>query len=156
MNNEIVNIVSNQPKNTSLWAYFVRSMTKNYANFKGRSRRKEFWGTTLFASIFFWLLVGISLYVSYSLRNITIYMVTFCIWTLATIIPSLSLQVRRLHDMNLSGWWLILVYVVFFFIAMAEQVFLQFSILSVIAWIIFFSINGTKGENRFGADPKAP
>src|SRR4051812_36521339 len=43
--------LSAEPDSTSLWSYFVRTITSNYANFSGRARRKEYWGFVVFWSI---------------------------------------------------------------------------------------------------------
>ena len=80
----------------SLFTYFIEAFTKNYANFKGRARRKEYWGFTLFYALIFAILgafaftgIGVILFSSF----------------VVTLPPSISLTVRRLHDINLSGWF---------------------------------------------------
>ena len=63
------------------------------------------------------------------------------LFTLATIIPSLALGVRRLHDINRTGWWLLLWFVL------------------LIGWIvlILWAIErGDKGANKYGLDPRQP
>ena len=69
---------------------------KNYVNFQGRSRRSEYWWVCLFNMIVSGILTA-------ALPEIA------GIWTLAVAIPSLSLAVRRLHDIGKSGWWYLLV-----------------------------------------------
>lgn len=80
---------------------------KNYVGFSGRARRKEYWMFTLFH-----LLVLIGLVIIDSLTG------TFDaasgwgllsgIYTLAVLIPGIAVSVRRLHDRDKSGWWLLL------------------------------------------------
>jgi uncharacterized membrane protein YhaH (DUF805 family) len=62
------------------------------------------------------------------------------IYSLATLIPALAVNVRRLHDTDRSGWWL--------FIQLVP-------ILGTIVLLVFLATDGTKGDNRFGPDPKA-
>ncbi len=117
---------------------------KRYADFSGRSRRKECW--------MFYLLVVIVYVVASIIMSMgapTVDPVTGqisgggALWTvgagllglfwLGSIVPYLAVAIRRMHDQDRSGWW----------------------ILCPIANIIFLFIDGTKGENRFGPDPKA-
>lgn len=63
-----------------------------YADFKGRSRRSEYWWATLGISI-------IGAVISEVLEDVS------WIWSLAILVPTLSLSVRRLHDIGRSGWW---------------------------------------------------
>jgi uncharacterized membrane protein YhaH (DUF805 family) len=57
------------------------------------------------------------------------------------IIPSIAVQVRRFHDQDKSGWFVLLSLIPF---------------LGAIIVLVFMFIEGTKGPNRFGADPKDP
>ena len=111
---------------------------KKYAVFSGRATRKEFW--------LFILLVVIA---SIAATFIDIAMGTYDeevsmgpvggLVTLALLIPSIAVSIRRLHDTNRSGWWYLLG-----IIPIANLVL-----------FVFFCFDGTKGENRFGLDPKA-
>mgnify|MGYP001313847674 FL=1 len=83
--------------------YFISVVRDNYINFDGRARRKEFWQFTLFSSIF----SIIALFVDSSLGlNDTIGF--NIIYTLVILCPSLAVSIRRMHDINKSGWWLML------------------------------------------------
>ncbi|MBB6222500.1 uncharacterized membrane protein YhaH (DUF805 family) [Rhizobium leguminosarum] len=76
----------------------IGSYFKNYVNFSGRASRSEFWYSALFVS-----LVAIALLVvdrSQTLNRI---------WSLATFLPWIAVAARRLHDVNRSGWWQLLV-----------------------------------------------
>jgi len=59
--------------------------------------------------------------------------------TLGLLIPSIAVGVRRLHDTDKSGWWMLLSVVP----------------IANLVLLVFFCLDGTKGENRFGPDPKA-
>lgn len=114
---------------------------KRYADFSGRSRRKEYWmfalGYILLAIVisllaiatggfgqgapsgpFFWLLI---------------------LLVLALIIPSLAVQVRRFHDQDKSGWFVLLNFVPY---------------VGGLIVLVFMCLDGTRGDNRFGPNPK--
>ena len=86
------------------------------------------------------------------------------IFSLATLIPSLSVSVRRLHDIDRSGWWLLAPIAPLFLVgfALATQLTWLAAIAGVLALIgilillVFAVSDGTKGPNRFGDDPKNP
>ena len=113
---------------------------KRYAEFTGRSRRKEYW-------MFVLLTIGIYLIASILDRiagmNGTIAGVYGPITTvvgLGLLVPSIAVSIRRLHDTDRSGWWLLLGMV---------------PIVGGIVLLVFMVLEGTHGANRFGADPKA-
>lgn len=103
-----------------------------YFDFKSRMGRREFWWAFLFEAVF-WILTCV---------------VDFIIWdepgwcwgafSLGTFIPIVAAQVRRLHDTNKRGWWLLLI--------------LLCPI--NIAYFVWLASDGCRGWNRFGADPK--
>ncbi|HLL30558.1 MAG TPA: DUF805 domain-containing protein, partial [Allosphingosinicella sp.] len=81
---------------------------------------------------------------------------------LALLIPSIAVGIRRLHDIDRTGWWLMLGYgpsILSTILAMAESVELAaiFNLLSMIGFIVllvFAVLPGTRGPNRYGPDPK--
>lgn len=114
---------------------------KNYANFKGRARRKEYWMFILFNYLF-----GLACSLADGLLGLQIPLegkalgIFGAVYGLFVLIPSFSVSVRRLHDIDKSGWWLLL------------------SLLPVIGWVwllVYSTMGGTPCDNRFGADPKA-
>ena len=111
---------------------------KKYAVFSGRSRRKEFW---LFMLLYIIVIVvaGVIDGVMGTLDVETGIGVFSGIVSLGLLIPSIAVSVRRLHDRNLRGWWLLL----------------YFTGIGAIVILIFFCMRGTVGENRFGGDPLA-
>lgn len=60
------------------------------------------------------------------------------IWSLANLLPSLAVGVRRLHDTDRSGWWLLIGLI---------------PLIGFIVLIVFFATKGTTGPNQFGEDP---
>jgi uncharacterized membrane protein YhaH (DUF805 family) len=113
----------------------IRSGFSNYATFRGRAARSEFWWWQLF------LLLGevaaalFDVFVSFGVVGGSPFSTVF--W-LATFIPSLAVMVRRLHDTDTSGWWLLLMLI---------------PLIGMIVLIVWWCMEGSKGYNRFGADP---
>ncbi|MEN3978572.1 DUF805 domain-containing protein [Acinetobacter sp. CWB-B33] len=92
--------ISNQDQSESefnMIDWFVKCL-KNYANFTGRARRKEFW---FFALVQFIILIIAQIIDSIIGTDFVLYGLV----ALALFIPSLAVSVRRLHDINKSGWW---------------------------------------------------
>jgi len=89
---------------TSIWQGYV-SFWKNYANFKGRATRMEFWGAFL---INFIIIIGIVIIAMvFTVAEVTlagnVLLVLSCIYTLAVSIPNTTITIRRLHDVNRSA-----------------------------------------------------
>ncbi|MBT5615062.1 MAG: DUF805 domain-containing protein [Flavobacteriales bacterium] len=91
-------------------AQSVSSCFNNYATFKGRASRSEFWYFYLFTIIVSFVLSFINSFgVGYGSETIaTIGAGLYGIFALAVLLPSLAVTVRRLHDVNRSGWWLLI------------------------------------------------
>ena len=122
----------------SPWGYFMYALTENYANFEGRARRSEYWWFTLInagMAIVILFLVGIVVASNESAAPIVV--VVF-LWLIATIIPSLAVAVRRLHDTNKSGWLLLLQLVPF----------------GGLVILIFLFLDSDQGPNQYGWPPK--
>ena len=112
---------------------------KKYVVFSGRARRKEYWYFVLFnliASIVLALVDGMT----GSFDTESGIGLLGAIYALAVLLPSLAVSVRRLHDTDRSGWWLLLAFI---------------PLVGAIILIVFFVLDGTAGDNRFGANPKA-
>jgi uncharacterized membrane protein YhaH (DUF805 family) len=97
---------------------------KKYAVFNGRARRKEYWYFALFSTIISVVLSVIGV------RTGATFIYT--IYSLAVLIPSIAVGVRRMHDVNKSGWFIIV----------------------PIYNLILACTNGTVGPNEYGEDPK--
>jgi uncharacterized membrane protein YhaH (DUF805 family)/cold shock CspA family protein len=100
---------------TDLWSYFWRGLTRNYFNFAGRARRKEFWAYCLFWVVSLLLIFGIGIFTDVEMGNLdsdvsAAVTVGLCgTFLLATLLPGLGMTVRRLHDIGLSGWLCLLI-----------------------------------------------
>lgn len=112
---------------------------RNYFGFSGRARRKEYWMFVLIN-----ILIAIALAVVDNVIG-TIDAETGLgllngIYSLLVLIPGIAVSVRRLHDRDKSGWWMLLVLI---------------PLIGSIVLIVWFAIDGDTGPNRFGPDPKA-
>lgn len=163
---------------------------KRYAQFSGRSPRREYWMFVLFNIIVSIVLsivdtvLGLGGHTSsYSASGPGSYAagadtsggILSGIWALAVLIPSIAVGVRRLHDVNRSGWWM-LAPILLLGVAMVSALarlganpdasMLGFGIFFMVAMLIgvvvsilllvWACMHGTRGPNRFGPDPYAP
>lgn len=110
--------------------YFIGALRK-YADFSGRARRTEYWMFMLFYTIFYLILALVG-----SLLGTEILSLLF---SLALLVPSLSIGARRLHDTGRSGWW---------------QLLYILPIIGFIVLIVFF-VQDSHDENSYGGNPKA-
>ena len=112
---------------------------KKYAVFSGRARRKEYW---LFMLLYFIAMVVAGLFDDLVVGERVAFDPTMGVFSwivfLGLLIPSTAVSVRRLHDKNLRGWWVLLFLI---------------PLIGTIALFILYCMRGTDGENRFGADP---
>ncbi|MDO4412116.1 DUF805 domain-containing protein [Cutibacterium sp.] len=86
----------------------IKLFFKNYAVFRGRASRSEYWWTFLFLVLVSSVLEAINAVTASPGHESSLYLVLYAIWGLGTLIPSLAIQVRRLHDTNRSGWWVLI------------------------------------------------
>ncbi len=108
------------------------AVLKKYAVFNGRAGRKEFWMFVLFNLIISLLLSLIEGLFSDSTSILS------GLYSLAILVPSLAVAVRRLHDTNRSGWWLFLILL---------------PIVGPIVLIVFYAMAGDKAANKYGEVP---
>ena len=125
---------------------------RKYATFAGRARRKEYWlwqlfMGVLFSALYMWLFSTLSTLGNAGVTDLDAVMVTpaarlplsaIGIAGLALFLPSLAVQVRRLHDSDKSGWWVLL----------------GLTGIGSLILLILNLIDGTHGPNQHGADPK--
>ena len=121
----------------SLFTYFIEAFTKNYVNFKGRARRKEYWGFTLFYALIFAILGAFA----FTGIGVILFLVVFVV----TLPPSISLTVRRLHDINLSGWFTL--YMLIMLIPVIGEA------IAIIISIVIGVVQGSAKSNKFGENP---
>jgi uncharacterized membrane protein YhaH (DUF805 family) len=121
----------------------VKSFWSNYATFKGRSRRSEYWWIQLFlvltnlavAAIDLALMDGdVERFIANGGGGIV-----GLIWILGTIVPALAVLVRRLHDTGKSGWWVLIGFV---------------PLVGAIVLLVFTVLDSDRGENKHGPSPK--
>ena len=120
----------------------VKICLVKYTNFSGRASRSEFWLFTLFTFIMSVILMILDAWIAGIpfLEFDVIYPPLSNIFTIAIFIPSLSVAVRRLHDINRSGWWLLI----------------QLTIVGIFFPILYwYCKDGNEEENRYGAKPLA-
>lgn len=113
---------------------------KKYAVFGGRAHRQEFWMFVLFNVIISFVLAIIDTVIGTNVgTGASSTGVLGGLYSLAVLIPSLAVTVRRLHDTGRSGWWWFIVLVPF------------------VGWIVllvFVVLDGNAGANAYGTDPK--
>jgi uncharacterized membrane protein YhaH (DUF805 family) len=119
-------------------SWFIEAL-KKYAVFSGRSRRKEYWYFVLFVVIISIVLSIIDgLFGTY--HRSTGAGLLSSIFSLAVLIPSIAVSVRRLHDIDRTGWWVLI------------------SLVPLVGWIVllvFHVQDSTPGSNRYGPYPKS-
>ena len=112
----------------------IKAGFQNYVNFDGRATRSEYWFWILFvilASIVLTILDGLLFFGATNGVG-----VLGPIFSLATLIPGLSITIRRLHDLDKSGWWFLLSFI---------------PLIGALVLLYWFCLKGTDGDNRFGA-----
>lgn len=127
--------------------WYLKVMRDNYANFKGRARRKEYWMYTLIFTVLLIALMTIMFSVlSFSDEtgietgpSVYLTVILVIVFLFAHLIPSIALTVRRLHDTGKSGWWYLIVFVPY---------------LGNFVIFIFTLIDGDRGDNKYGSNPK--
>jgi uncharacterized membrane protein YhaH (DUF805 family) len=112
---------------------------KRYAEFNGRSRRKEYWSFILLFIILSIIATMLDASIFHGMAINGEMGVVSLILSLALIIPLLAVTVRRLHDTDRSGWWILLGLI---------------PLLGQLVLLVLYCLDGTPGENRFGPNPK--
>ncbi len=118
--------------------WYVQAL-KKYADFSGRARRKEYWFFVLFNIIVSILLAIVDVMLGLHAATMGIGILSG-LYSLAVIIPSIAVSVRRLHDINRTGWWVLIAFVPF---------------IGALVLLVMALIAGTRGANDYGPDPKA-
>ncbi|MDR2917623.1 MAG: DUF805 domain-containing protein [Tannerella sp.] len=112
---------------------------KNFANFNGRARRKEYWMYT-FINIVILIALMIICFIAIGIEENVgkFFLILPFLYTLVVFIPTVAVVVRRLHDINQSGLWYLIA-----FIPLGNFILL-----------VFMMMNGTPGPNQYGPNPK--
>ena len=108
---------------------------RKYAVFHGRARRREFWLFTIINTLIGLVLASLD----GTFRPSGAYGALTGLYALATLIPSLAVSVRRLHDTDRSGWWLLISLVPF---------------IGYLVLLVVWLLDGDHGSNRYGPNPR--
>ncbi|MBT2701004.1 DUF805 domain-containing protein [Bacillus sp. ISL-40] len=106
---------------------------KNYVGFSGRARRKEYWMFVLFNMIAMLILAAID-------GVLGTYPLFYGLYSLAVLLPSLAVTIRRLHDVGKSGAWILISLI---------------PLVGAIVLLIFTCSDSQADDNQFGPNPKA-
>jgi uncharacterized membrane protein YhaH (DUF805 family) len=120
----------------SIMEWYLKVL-RQYVDFAGRARRKEYWMFTLVNVIISIVLASIDSVLEISVLTVGI---LGLIYSLTVLLPNLAVSVRRLHDTGRSGWWLLIGLI---------------PLIGTIVLIVFFATEGELQPNAYGPDPKA-
>ena len=109
----------------------IRTCLRKYATFAGRAPRSEYWFYFLFQ-----LIAIVAGMIADSVLGTN--MIIYALVVLGLLLPTIAVGVRRLHDTNRSGWWILIGFV---------------PIVGAIVLLIWVCTKGTDGPNTYGADP---
>tara|TARA_B100000378_G_scaffold57649_1_gene42619 strand:- start:65204 stop:65623 length:420 start_codon:yes stop_codon:yes gene_type:complete len=119
-----------------------------YFDFAGRSRRKEYWMffvlnliiITVMTTVLFGLGFSMDPYAASSGGPVTwLIFAVLGLYSLIVLIPSIAVQVRRFHDQDKSGWFVLINFVPY---------------IGGLIVLVFMLLEGTRGPNKYGPDPK--
>ena len=115
-----------------LISYWKRVVLEKYADFTGRARRSEYWWFTL-SNILVFIVLALLIAVA------DIFWVLYVIYGLALLVPSIAVTIRRLHDTDKSGWFILIGLIPF---------------VGGIILLVFMCIDSTRGTNQWGPSEK--
>ena len=111
---------------------------KQYADFSGRARRKEYWMFVLFNMIFAIVAMILDNVLGIAIEGVG-YGPLYGLYALAVLIPGLAVSVRRLHDVGKSGWMILIVLI---------------PLIGAIWLLVLMVTDSNSGENEYGKNPK--
>ena len=113
----------------------IQSGFRNYVGFSGRAPRSEYWYWTLFVILMSIVasVLDVAIFPFHQVSPLN------TIVSLILLLPGIAVSARRLHDMDHTGWWLLIV----------------LTGIGGLILLIWFCFKGTEGPNRFGPDPLA-
>jgi uncharacterized membrane protein YhaH (DUF805 family) len=120
------------------FAEAVQTCLQKYVGFSGRARRSEYWWFFLFTILVSIVASGLDNLLG-TMSDTTNVGVIGSIASLALLLPSLAVAIRRLHDTSRSGWWILI------------------GLIPIVGWIILivFYVQDSHGDNQYGPSPKA-
>ena len=111
---------------------------KQYADFRGRARRKEYWIFVLFNMIFIFVAMILDNVLGLTIGKLP-YGVFYFLYALSVLIPGLAVAVRRLHDVGKSGWMILIALI---------------PIIGAIWLLVLMVTDSNPEENQYGLNPK--
>jgi uncharacterized membrane protein YhaH (DUF805 family) len=141
---------------------------QKYADFSGRASRPEFWWFVLALTVAYVVLTIVESILGINHMVGGVYGPLVVLLWLATLVPQISVGVRRLHDTDRSGWWLLLPllpYLLAFILGGRALlsgsmtgigiagIFLLIGAIGAIILLVFMILSGTSGDNRYGPPP---
>jgi uncharacterized membrane protein YhaH (DUF805 family) len=120
------------------FAEAVQTCLQKYVGFSGRARRSEYWWFFLF-TVLVSMVASVLDSIFGTMSDTTNVGVIGSIASLALLLPSIAVAIRRLHDTSRSGWWILI------------------GLIPIVGWIILivFYCQDSHGENQYGPSPKA-
>jgi len=115
----------------------IAACLSKYADFHGRAARPEYWWFALFNAL---ASILASIVDKNVIGDVIGVPVVQAIVALALVVPTVAVAVRRLHDTDRSGWWLLVAVI---------------PLIGGVALLVWFCLRGAAGDNRFGAAPQA-
>jgi len=134
----VVRQQSGQDKEKEPIMNYYLEVLKKYAVFSGRARRKEYWMFVLFNLVIITVLILIDSLMGTFSPQAGLGLLSG-LYSLAVLLPSIAVTVRRLHDTGRSGWWILLGLI---------------PIIGGIVLLIFMVLNSEPGANQYGPNPK--
>ena len=111
---------------------YYLEVIQNYVGFQGRARRKEYWMFFLFSFV-------ISIILEVLQKVLHIGQILTTLYSLAVLLPSLAVSMRRLHDTGRTGWWILIGLI---------------PIIGTIILLVFMFLDSQEGDNQYGPNPK--
>ena len=118
--------------------WFLDALKNKYATFEGRARRSEYWYFVMFYVLSIVALAIVDNVLGTLSEEAGLGLLSG-VFVLATFIPTIAVTVRRLHDTDRSGWWVLLEFV---------------PIIGGLVLLVFMVLDSQPGANRFGPNPK--
>lgn len=112
---------------------------RQWQDFKGRARRKEYWMFALFNIIFLIIAAILDNIFGLTFSREIPYGYIYMLYALIVLVPGIAVSVRRLHDVSKSGWWYLIAFI---------------PLIGAIWLLVLFVTDGTPGENQWGMNPK--
>ena len=118
---------------------YMMAPLKRYADFSGRARRMEYCMFYLFNIIVYGIIILLINIFGDSPISVEGLATAFALTYILLIIPGLSVTCRRLHDLDTSGWWVLITFL---------------PLIGIITIVALMFLKGRSGDNRYGPDPK--